>query len=59
MMDKGLVFEKFETSTIKVFVDSDYTGDLDKRRLTTGYVFTLGSGPVSWRSTIQSWFHFF
>ncbi|KAH9783016.1 hypothetical protein KPL71_009155 [Citrus sinensis] len=28
--------------------------DLDKRRSTTGYVFTLGGGPVSWRSILQS-----
>ncbi|KAM7461045.1 hypothetical protein LguiA_029166 [Lonicera macranthoides] len=53
-MDKGLVFEKSGTSTIEGFVDSDYAGDLDKRRSTTGYVFTLGSGPLSWRSMIQS-----
>lgn len=35
-------------------MDSDYAGDLDKRRSTTGYVFTLAKGPVSWRSTLQS-----
>ena len=36
------------------YVDSDYAGDLDKRCSTTGYVFTLAKGPVSWRSTLQS-----
>ena len=36
------------------FVDSDYAGDLDKRRSTTGYVFTCGGGPISWRSMLQS-----
>jgi hypothetical protein len=36
------------------YVDSDYAGDLDKRRSTTGYVFTLAGGPVSWRSTLQT-----
>ena len=29
------------------YVDSDYVGDLDKRRSTTGYIFTLFGGPVS------------
>ena len=36
------------------FVDSDYARDLDKRRSTTGYVFTLASGPVSWISMLQA-----
>ncbi|KAH9670687.1 retrovirus-related pol polyprotein from transposon TNT 1-94-like protein [Citrus sinensis] len=31
------------------YCDSDFVGDLDKRRSTTGYIFTLGGGPVSWR----------
>ncbi|KAE8699949.1 hypothetical protein F3Y22_tig00110569pilonHSYRG00219 [Hibiscus syriacus] len=36
------------------YVDSDYVGDLDNRRSTTGYVFTLGGGPICWKSTVQS-----
>ncbi|KAH9733955.1 Integrase catalytic domain-containing protein [Citrus sinensis] len=36
------------------YCDSDFAGDLDKRRSTTGYVFTLGGGLVSWRSILQS-----
>ena len=34
------------------YVDSDYASDLDKRRSTTCYVFTLARGLVSWRSTL-------
>ena len=34
------------------YCDSDYAGDLDKRRSTTGYVFTLARAPVSWKSTL-------
>jgi len=30
----------------------DYAGDLDNKRLTTGYVFTLSVGHVCWKSTI-------
>ena len=30
------------------FTDSDWVGDLDDRKSTTGYVFSLGYGPVSW-----------
>ena len=36
------------------YVDSNYAGDLDKRRSTTGYVFTLSRAPMSWRWTLQS-----
>ncbi|KAG7962752.1 hypothetical protein I3843_09G081300 [Carya illinoinensis] len=53
-VDIGLKFEKSEDSLVTGYVDSDYAGDLDKRRSTTGYVFTMAGGPVSWRSTLQS-----
>ena len=36
------------------YLDSDYVGNIDDRRSTTGYVFTLSGGPVCWRSTLQS-----
>ena len=36
------------------YSDSDYVGNIDDRRSTTGYVFTLSGGPVCWRSTLQS-----
>ena len=36
------------------YVNSDYVGDLDDRRSTTWYVFTLRGGPVCWKSIIQS-----
>ena len=36
------------------YVDSDYAGDMDDRRSTTGYVFTLAGGPIYWKSTVQS-----
>ena len=29
------------------FIDSEYAGNLDKRRSLTGYVFTLGGSVVS------------
>ena len=33
--------------TIKGYVDSDFAGDLDKRKSTTGNVFTFAGGAVS------------
>jgi len=35
-------------------VDTDWAGDLDKRRSTSGYVFNLFEGAVSWTSKKQS-----
>jgi len=35
------------------YVDFDFAGDVDSQRSTTGYVFTLGSGAVSWVSRLQ------
>jgi phosphoribosyl-AMP cyclohydrolase len=33
---------------IHVFVDADWDGDLDRRRSTSGYVFNLFGGAISW-----------
>ena len=35
-------------------MDLDYAGNIDDRRSTTSYVFTLFGGPICWRSTLQS-----
>uniref|UniRef100_A0A3Q7H8M3 CCHC-type domain-containing protein n=1 Tax=Solanum lycopersicum TaxID=4081 RepID=A0A3Q7H8M3_SOLLC len=49
-----LVFEQKDSQYLVGYCDSDYAGDLDKRRSTTGYVFTIANAPVSWKSTLQS-----
>ncbi|KAJ8640321.1 hypothetical protein MRB53_017015 [Persea americana] len=36
------------------YVDSDFAGDLDRRRSLTGYVFTFVSGAISWKAALQS-----
>ena len=55
-LNVGLVYERDTTGGQLCigYVDSDYAGDLDKRRSTTGYVFTLTRAPVCWRCTLQS-----
>ncbi|KAK8948464.1 hypothetical protein KSP39_PZI005002 [Platanthera zijinensis] len=55
-VDVGLVYERQQSSVglCMSYTDSDYAGDIDRRRSTTGYLFTLAGGPVSCRSTLQS-----
>jgi hypothetical protein len=36
------------------YVDSDFAGDFDKTRSTSGYFFTLAGGAISWMSKLQS-----
>jgi hypothetical protein len=42
------------TTGITGFTDSDWAGDVDSRKSTSGYVFLLYGGAVSWKSTKQS-----
>ena len=35
---------------VRGFVDADWAGDLDQRRSTSGYVFSLLGGVISWMS---------
>ncbi|PRW61567.1 Retrovirus-related Pol poly from transposon TNT 1-94 isoform B [Chlorella sorokiniana] len=40
-------------NSLEAFCDADYAGDCDTRRSTTGYVFMLGGGAISWSSRLQ------
>ena len=35
------------------YVDADFAGDIDSRKSTTGFVFTLGDTAISWASNLQ------
>jgi hypothetical protein len=54
-LNLGLKFRKvpWEDFTLKGFSDSDYASDATTRRSVTGYVFTMGSAPIAWRSKTQ------
>ncbi len=49
---RGLVFSAAQAG-LQTYVDADYDGDFDSRRSTTGYVFVLNGGAVSWSSKLQ------
>ena len=53
--DFGLVFDSklHNAKSVIGYVDADYGQDLDGKKSTIGYVFTLGEGCISWRSTLQ------
>lgn len=54
-LDTGLLFDarSDNAKSLLGFVDADYGQDLDGRRSTTGYIFSLAGGSISWRSTLQ------
>ena len=39
--------------TLQGFSNVDLGGDLDGRKSTTGYIFTLGGTTISWKSKLQ------
>jgi hypothetical protein len=50
---KGIVYSGKHGLQLQGFVDSDFAGCEDSRRSTTGWVFTLAGGPISWSSQRQ------
>ena len=50
----GLMFTRSETTDCTGFSDADWAGDVDDRKSTSGYIFSVGGAPVSWKSRKQS-----
>ncbi|XP_057962141.1 secreted RxLR effector protein 161-like [Malania oleifera] len=51
--DYGILFESTDDCNIQGYVDSDYAGDLDKRMSTSGFIFTMAGGSISWKAMLQ------
>ncbi|KZV44851.1 Aspartyl-tRNA synthetase [Dorcoceras hygrometricum] len=54
-LDMGLKFQGTgkHQEWITGYVDSDYAGNVDTRKSTTGYVFTSNGTAVSWKAMLQ------
>lgn len=50
--DFGITFKGTDTSVLG-YTDADYAGDVDTRRSTTGYVFIMNGGAITWQSKRQ------
>ena len=50
----GLLYKKASSGTCISFSDSDWAGNLDDRRSTSGYIFQVGGTAISWKSRKQS-----
>ena len=51
-LDTGITFRQTD-SAVEGYCDADYAGDLDTRRSTTGFVFILSGGAITWSSKLQ------
>eukprot|EP00253_Pinus_taeda_P016228 PITA_16228 len=50
----GILYTASECSDLIGYTDSDWPGSVDDRKSTSGYVFHMGSGAISWASKKQS-----
>ncbi|KAL0345471.1 UNVERIFIED_CONTAM: Secreted RxLR effector protein [Sesamum radiatum] len=50
----GIFYKKGRVDELVTYTDSDYAGDVEDMKNTSGYVFLLSSGAVSWSSRKQS-----
>ena len=50
----GILFRGNDTSAPVGYCDADWAGDIEDRKSTSGYIFCITDGPVSWRSKKQA-----
>src|SRR5260221_8647404 len=53
-LDYGLTYCREGDLTPLAYVDADYGGCRDTKRSTSGYVFTMSGGPITWSSKRQA-----
>lgn len=50
----SLNYQRQEEPTLVAYSDADWAGDINTRRSTTGFVFTLCGAAVAWRTKLQT-----
>jgi hypothetical protein len=50
----SITYLKSNNKFISGYCDADYAGDLISAKSTSGYLFILANGPISWKSKLQS-----
>ena len=50
----GLLYGHGQKTDLVGYCDADWAGDVDTRHSTSGYIFQIGGGAVSWRSKKQT-----
>ena len=55
-IDYGLKFKASNANNVELqgYSDADWAGDVTSRKSTSGYIFQLGGGAISWRSKRQN-----
>ena len=53
---KGLMltYRRSDSLHLEGYSDSDFVGDVDDRKYTSSYVFTLAARAISWKSSKQT-----
>lgn len=52
-IELGILYKRGGEKSLIAYSDSDYAGDINDRKSTSGYVFLMSSGAVSWSSKKQ------
>ena len=53
IIELGILYKKGDYTDLIAYTYSDFAGDLDDRKSTSGFVFLLSSGAISWSSKKQ------
>jgi len=52
-LEFGILYKRRGDAKLLAYTDSDYAGDVEDRKSTSGYVFSLSGGVISWSSKKQ------